>query len=469
MKPPPTPLTARPAAVRVLSDLRAGRRSARSGIDELVRRCHLPAREAALATELVMGVARHRLTLEHLLGRCSHVRWPSIGQQVQHILLVGGYQLIWLDGVPEFAAIHSAVEQAKDLGGAGSARFVNAVLRQLQRLIEERRCPAAGGSPARSVPVESTTVCLLNQDVFDDPNRAPAVHLSQTTSHPTWLVQRWLDRFGPEQTREVCLAGISRPPLCLRPNPLKLTGADPAAELCQRLQAEGITATPAHGQAVVEEQTGAVLRTQAFGEGLFQPQDPTAMLPVQAMRPQPGQAIIDLCAGLGTKTTQILEALGGQGTVLATDVEVGLLEGLRSNAARLGLEGFRTLALAEIPRAARELERLDWVMIDAPCSNSGVFGRRPEARYRLVPQALGGLAVRQVELLRHAATLARAGTRLLYSTCSILEEENEQVCRAFLEAKPDWRLQASALTLPRAGQTPAEWRDGGYWAVLGHD
>ncbi len=458
----PGPLSARDLALRVLSDLREGRKTARESIHALVGQYPVNDQELRLATELVMGVVRHRLTLARVLDGFARHRWKRINRRLQDILLLGAYQLIWLDAIPEFAAVHSAVEQAKGEGGAPAGRFVNAVLRQLLREIESRRIPRAKADPARAIPIDAQTSCQFRRAVLPDPGEKRIEHLADATSHPAWLVSRWAKTFGAAAAAKICLVGMCRPPLVLRANPLRTD----VPVLVARLQKEEIAAeaTP-DGLAVMVTEAAPVMRSRAFAEGLFQPQDRTSMEVVRQMSLSPGQVVLDLCAGLGTKGTQMAEIMRDRGTVIACDKEEIKLKLLRANCERLGLKSVRSVSLSELMRFAAEIQRLDWILIDAPCSNTGVLARRPEARYRLNARALESLSRMQLQLLEQAAGLARPQTRLLYSTCSIDPQENEQVSARFAYGHPDWRLMNSALTLPTAGTTPAEWRDGGYWAV----
>lgn len=455
------PTGARGVALRVLADLREGRRTAREAIDTLIERHQLPRAEAALAQEITFGVIRHHLTLARVIDHYARGRWKSINRRLQHILMMAAYQLIWLDGIPEFAAVHEAVEQAKAEGGARAGQFVNAVLRQMLRQIEDRRRPVADADARRSIPIDVDRICQFRDTIFPDPQRQPTEYLAETTSHPHWLVARWMNAFGREATERICRAGMLRPPVSLRPNRLRTTAGD----LVERLGSEGIEASiAADGLAVVVEHAAGLTRTAAFHEGLFQPQDATAMLPVRAMSLRPGQVVLDLCAGLGTKTTQMAEAMDDRGTVLATDTADDKLAALRTNAARLGLHSIRIVPMTDLAATVGALDRLDWILLDVPCSNTGVLARRPEMRYRLSERGIRQIARRQLGLLEQAAALARPGTRLMYSTCSIDPAENGDVIQLFTQ-RCGWKPVSCELTLP-AGGRGIDWHDGGFRAIL---
>lgn len=457
-------MDARSAALQALTDLRESRRTARQIIDDLVDCDALPDRDRPFAAELVHGVIRHRFTLAAVLSPLTRNRWQTTARRVQHILMLGAYQIVWLDHVPVFAAVNEAVNQAKAEGGTRTGQFVNAVLRQLERQIEHRRLPASQADPTRAIPVDLATVCQFSGPLFADPEQRPVDYLSQATSHPGWLVARWMDAYGPERTRTICLAGMLRPPVFLRPNRLKVADI---TTLVDSLAQEGFEPYPTvDGKSIVIAHAGNIGASALLQSGMFQPQDPTALLPVARMNLQPGQVVLDLCAGLGTKATQIAEALGNDGQVIATDVDTPKLSALADSATRMGHPSIQTVPMAELPDRVSQLQRLDWILIDAPCSNTGVLARRPEVRYRLTIQAIAKLADTQLGLLNQAAGLAGPQTRLMYSTCSIDPEENEQVCSRFLQTHDDWRLADNLLTLPCPGPGVADWHDGGYWAIL---
>lgn len=452
---------ARWAAWRILSDLREGRRTARESIDDLAGRTPLPPQELALAAELVMGVVRHRLTLAKVLGGYATHGWQRVSRQLQDILMTGAYQIIWLDSVPAFAAVNEAVEQGWAAGGAKASRFVNAILRQLLRDIEHRRLPVGQADLMRAIPVNDAECLQFRRAVLTDPGVNLTTYLAEVTSHPTWLVGRWIRHFGRAATEAICRAGMRRPATMLRPNRLRIDGGGLAARLREQGFAAELTPT---GGVVVTSSAAGLMQSEAFMAGLFQPQDPTAMRAVQHMDLSPGQTVLDLCAGVGTKSTQMAEMMGNRGLIVATDKDAGRLELLRANCTRLGVGIVRATAAEEIRATAAGLERVDWILVDAPCSNTGVLSRRPEARYRVDERALRELAAIQARVLDLADELARPGTRLLYATCSLEPEENEQAAAAFAVRHAGWAMTDSELTLPSHDGPVAGWHDGGYWS-----
>lgn len=450
--------SARSQALEILADLRTTGET----VTALIHRRQLPPSERALATELTLGVVRHRLTLSRLLGVIATRGWKRISRPLQDILMLAGYQLIWLDGIPAFAAVDEAVRQAKRWGGQKAARFANAILRQLQRDIEHRRWPIEKIDPTRAIPVDANTYCQFQRVILPNPSLHPVEHLAISTSHPAWLVSRWAASFGLDRAKQICQTSLYRPPVILRPNRLRTD----ATGLANRLREEGLESVlDARAELVAIQPAGNLTQTIAFADGLFQTQDRTARAVVLEMSPQPGQTIVELCAGSGTKTTQMAELMDNRGTILASDINETRLAALRDNCTRLGLTIVRTVPACDLEAAVRTVGDIDWILVDAPCSNTGVLARRPEARYRVSTENLASLAELQFELLTNAARLATTHTRLAYSTCSLEPEENEQVAMRFSQSHPSWTLQANQITLPSTGSTPDHWQDGGYWTI----
>jgi 16S rRNA (cytosine967-C5)-methyltransferase len=460
-----TGMRARDVALCVLADARAGRQTAKRSLDDLISRYRIVSEDVALATELVWGVLRHRLTLTAVLEYVIAAKWRRLSRTLQHILLIGAYQLIWLDGVPDFAAINEAVEQAKREGGRRAGGFVNGVLRTLQRLIVERDARGRPDHPMRCIVTGRDRYCRLAEAVFADPEDEAVAYLSAATSHPPQLVRRWINAFGDMTTRTICHADMLSPPIVLRVNRLRATAADAA----ERLGSDGCFADVVGEHALVVRGPAsfrAVLQSGAFRDGCVQPQDITSQAPVEALELAPGQIVLDLCAGRGTKATQAAECMRDRGRVIATDIDPHKLTAMHENARRLGI---RCITIVEPGALRAELEtvaHLDAVLVDAPCSNTGVLARRPDARYRFSARQLTALVEIQRGLLHEAAAMARDKTKLCYATCSIEREENEGVVEAFCREHGDWRLVASHRTFPSAGDELPAWRDGGYWAIL---
>ncbi len=493
MVPPVTPATpsARSAALDALRRAEKGRIFLRDALHTVFGETRLEPRDRALATQLAAGIVRHRRTLRLFVShaRGKGRRATTIQPDLLAVLELGAFQLLFLDRVPDYAAVNEAAQAARRTvrskkSGDKAAGFANGVLRGVQRLI-------AGHDPdglpaADAVPHPDGGVVRLGEAVLPDPREDRAAFLGAAYSYPDWLVARWLDAFGDE-AEAVCRGNNRRPRLFARANPMR-----PDAEaLLESLTAEAPGANGLHahpqqgGHATRERKPGwhahaVPLREHAtapgplcadvsdvaparleslLAEGRLTIQDPSAMRAVEALQPTPGETVLDLCASPGTKTTQILEAMRGEGRVVASDRSPEKLEPLRQLVAARGARSLTLCLVDDLGRAA-PAEGFDAALVDAPCSNTGVLSRRVEARWRLRPADLEELPCRQLELLVLAASRVRPGGRVVYSTCSLEAEENEGVVRAFLESHLAWRLAASEQLLPAADH------DGAFWALL---
>lgn len=394
-----------------------------------------PLAERRLATELAFGCLRRRGTLDRVIEACAGRRMEAVSAGLRDILRLGAYQLLFLDRVPAYAAVSESVELARRHGPRGSEAFVNAVLREVQRRGRAALAAAAGGTPAA---------------------RIAAVH-----SHPPWLVERWIGRWGERETEALCAANNETPRVTVRANALRCDRDG----LVARLAGEGVAAAPNPGHrlaADIGDLPGPIGDLAAFREGLFQVQDVAGMRVVDLLGARPGERVADLCAGPGGKATGIAESMGDGGEVVCVERSPGKADAIRRSAARLGLRSVK-VTVGDALRAAAIVGpgTADRAVVDAPCSNTGVLRRRPEARWRLGQADIARLADRQAALLVAAAAVVRPGGTVLYSTCSIEPEENEEVVRRFLLEKEAFGLEGEMLFLPHRDGC-----DGGYAALL---
>lgn len=451
------PRDSRDLAVKVLTECYDGQRFGLELLDELLSHQPLPPEDRTLAAELVVGVARHRLTAEHLASRFYRGRWAGLRPGLRVILATAVYQLCWLDRIPDYAAVDQAVRQAKR-HGRGIASTVNALLRRIVECRGDVMVRPDAPDPRRYLAIDESRGRLFAVDVFPDPARRPLDYLIASTSHPAWLVERWHRRFKPTLCRQVCEAGTRRPPLVLRPNVMRVT----PKQLVDGLRSGGRDARQLpDSDAVLLPAGAATPEIEEIQSGLCQPQDSTSQLALKLSPPSPGEMMLDLCAGVGTKSTQAAELMRNQGLVIAADIDEARLSRIPGSAGRLGLTIIRPTPISRLDACLAEVGRIpDLILIDAPCSNTGVLARRPEARYRASQRALEELTAVQAGLLRRAAELAGPRTRMIYATCSLEQEENELAVETFRGGSPDWRVEKQVFTLPDAE------RDGGFAALL---
>ncbi len=305
-----------------------------------------------------------------------------------------------------------------------------------------------------ALPLANGVYRVLGRAVLPEPAAAPVKYLSQAFSLPGWLATRWLARFGWEECLRLGFWFASPAPLTLRVNTLRI---DRAAFL-ERLAGGAKAGT--HPQAVWLEAHVPVAEIPGYAEGWFVIQDESAMNVASALAPEPGQYVLDLCAAPGGKTTHLAELMGNQGNVLACDVETSKLEPLAQTCSRLGIAIVQARLLGGPNDEPAPPGPFDRVLVDVPCSNTGVLGKRPEARWRLQPADLSRLAPLQTRLLREGCERVRPGGKIVYSTCSIEPEENRRIVEAVLRERQDFTLEAEDEALPGR---PA---DGGYWARM---
>lgn len=400
-------------------------------------------KEAGLARELATGTERNRGWLDFVVGGVAHRDLPR-DPLVRSAIRLGAYQLLFLSRVPAHAAVHESVALAPRL-----KPLVNALLRGISRQVENRAPDP--DVPHREIPLEGNRTLVLADNGLPDPREDWIGYMAQRHSLPPFLVSRWAEHLGRTRAGAVCAACSSRPALHLRVNRAKGT----REELQELLAAEGVESSPADHPLMLRWDGGVPpFGTRPFAEGWFVIQDPTALRAAEAVGAEPGETVIDLCAAPGTKATFLAQAVTASGSVHAYDAAPNRRQRIRENVERLGLQG-----VLEVVEDPGKLVPAIKVLVDVPCSNTGVLARRVEVRRRLDPGLFRDLASVQGQLVRGAMDLVLPGGRLVYSTCSLEPEENEEVVRNAL--REGWELLQEKLTLP---EPPIA--DGGYFAVL---
>jgi 16S rRNA (cytosine967-C5)-methyltransferase len=389
--------------------------------------------------ELVMGVLRRRLTLDAVHDAWGNRPAVELDAEVRAAVRVGLYQYLFMDGVPPHAAVSTSAGAVR----ASGRGYVNAVLRSVLR--ESRKVPEAedrgGASPTKRLHRPGRSVVFFSRAVFPDPERDRIGSLSMLHSHPRLLVERWVARMGEADAIARMEAGNTPPPISLRPR----AGRIDAEALMARLQREEIAAAlcarPGGPDAVnVGTSARGLLAGRTFREGLFSVQGVEQMDAAEILDPQPGEAIWDACAAPGGKTGQLAELLAahGQGAqggrIVATDQSEERLSRVVENMARLGLEEHVTVAqhdlLGKDAPPDRPERGFDAILLDAPCSNTAVLARRPEARWRLEGETFARMAELQARMLDAALPHLAPGGRLVYSVCSLEPEEGADLASA---------------------------------------
>jgi len=433
--------TARGAALRALVALEKGKTGR---LDSVLDRRGMADRDRALALEVARGVERRRIFLDAVLD--AFVKKPPRDPRVRTALRLGAYQLLELSRIPAYAAVAETVGLLQAGRGRG---FANAVLRRIAGQVADRA--ADPGLPRREVALGDARAFVLERDWLPDPGRDPAGYHAVLHGLPRWIVARWQEHFGAATAERLAAASARTPAVFLRAN--QRLGS--AAELRDMLAAEGIETEPTDHPLLLRWSGGATpFGGAAYQAGWFSVQDPTALRAVEAIGARAGEVIADLCAGPGTKASVLAEQVGSSGRVHGYDVSEARRKPIRANAKRLRLEG-----ILEVHDDLEAIPVADRVLVDVPCSNTGVLARRVEVRRRLHEGSFAELAATQRQLLDKALRMVRRGGVVGYSTCSIEPEENDGILEAVLHDQH--QVLRRELTLPDPPR-----HDGGFIAVV---
>ena len=412
-------------------------------LDRAFARCAFDSRERALTVELTYGVLRRLATIDWRLEPVLEKPLPRLPVAVQMLLRLGAYQLLFLNRIPQSAAVNESVNLAKGFAGALGrdwSGFVNAVLRALLR------------HPPQPWP-----------SMDHDAAQALAVRYSV----PVWLSRRWVERLGVASAETAC-EGISiAPPLTLRVNQLITT----REALLEKFSQVGIAAKPTSVSlfGIALEEGGSVPSLPGFHEGGFYVEDEAAQLIPPLLDPQPGDIVLDACAAPGGKSTHLADLMHNKGTIYAVDRKGARLDLLRSNCRRLGVQivvpmvgdirqplewvpMIETAGSPSVKKARVGEPSVDRILVDAPCSGLGVLRRHPEAKWRKVEQTLPRHQALQCQILEAVAPCLRPGGVLVYSTCSTEREENEDVIERFCRAHAKFQRESVVPWLPPAAQ-----------------
>ncbi|PYI54348.1 16S rRNA (cytosine(967)-C(5))-methyltransferase RsmB [Paenibacillus flagellatus] len=403
------PPTARELALDVLTRVETEGAYSNLLLNQALQRSRPDKPDAALATELVYGTIQRRNTIDYFLDRFVAKGVAKLEPWVRNLLRLSFYQLHNLDRIPEHAAVNEAVNIAKRKGHAGISGMVNGVLRNVIRRKSELTVPA--GLPAVS-------------------------RIALEHSHPEWLVADWIRRFGEETAESVCRSNNEPPHTSVRVNALKLS----RDELLERLASAGCEARPSalSGAGVIVAGGGNMALTPWYAGGELSVQDESSMLVAEMVDARPGMSVLDCCAAPGGKTAHMAERMNDTGRIVACDIHEHKRALIEEQAKRLGLRSVetRTIDARKLAETFGGGAAFDRILLDAPCSGLGVIRRKPDIKWAKRPEDVAEIAALQRELLAGVAGLLAPGGVLVYSTCTIAEEENERVVESFLRDHP---------------------------------
>jgi 16S rRNA (cytosine967-C5)-methyltransferase len=413
MKKSQTP-SAREIALKILYQIELEEAFAGETIEHFCTSHHLSNLDRRFVGELVNGTTKMRRRLDYVLSFFLEKGIDNLTSWIRNILRLGVYQIDFMDRVPDSAAVNEAVNLAKKFGHRGTVVLVNAVLRSYLR--EKSRVRFPSGEEDR---VENIALFF---------------------SFPNWMVESWLNMFGEEETVKLCQAFNERSRLCCRINSMKTDHHFLESEFAR----SKIKFKP--GRFLENfynlESKADLNRLAPLHKGLVYIQDESAGFPVILLDPQPAETILDLCAAPGGKTSFIAELSKDTGRVLAVDKSREKIELVRDNCQRMGMDSVSCFCADARSFQCRPLDR---VLVDAPCSGLGILGRNSDARWRKQKDDLPRLQKLQLEILSNAANLVKKGGILVYSTCTVTREENDQVVERFLERRTDFKLVDASL------------------------
>jgi 16S rRNA (cytosine967-C5)-methyltransferase len=376
-------------------------------LNHAIEKNQLPSKDIGLLTELTYGTLQRKMALDFFLKPFLK-KTNKIETWVMYLLRLTVYQMVYLDKIPDRAAIYEAVEIAKKRGHRGIAGMVNGVLRSIQR----EGLPDLG-------------------EISE-----PLSRLAIETSHPEWLVRRWVTQFGFERTKSMCEMNLTAPLQTARVNLSKTTREECAKQLMEEgYMIELSSVIPE----AIRSLKGNLAASAAFKSGLFTIQDESSMLAAYALGVKQNETVLDACAAPGGKSTHIAEKLQNTGKVISLDLHEHKVKLINENANRLGLDNIETKALDS--RKVRDYfqpEQFDKVLLDAPCSGLGVMRRKPDMKYTKKEEDIKQLSMIQLSLLKSVASMVKKGGLLVYSTCTVDREENEHTIQTFLKTNPEF-------------------------------
>ena len=371
--------------------------------------------EKATVNEFVYGILRHLTKLDYIIQHASSAVISGLDMNIINILRICTYQAVFTESSPA-RTVNNAVALSVHF-----EKFSGFIKRTVEAIIRNK-----------------------DAVVFPDKEKAPVEYISIYHSHPVWIVEKWLKEIGNINDIEaLCRANNTVPLLLIRANPLKIS----RASIQKAMHDEGYPSSPAIFSPfglVVSKKEG-IFRTDAFSKGLFEVQDEGSQLITLLTSAAPGEIVIDTCAGNGGKSLFISGLMKNKGTLIAFETHAAKLGNLRRRAERAGATNIKTV---DIDGLQEYRGRADCVFIDAPCSGMGVFRRNPDAKWRLTARDISELAAKQKEIIRQYSELVKPGGRLVYATCTISREENEEVVKTFLGENKDFSV------IPPTGTNP---------------
>lgn len=411
---------AREAALRILHDIDVKGAYGKQALDTYIKAVGAVRQHRAFVTELVYGTVRWRLKLDWIIKQFSNIELSRISSWMLNILRLGIYQIIFTDRIPDSAAVNESVKLAKKFGHKASSGFVNAVLRNVVR--------------------------KRNGMKFPDRHNNISGYLSVMYSHPRWITDRWIERYGSDFTEQLMKSNNSIPDFTIRVNTLR----NNRSECIKTLGEEGYEASQTGNlaEALAVRKPAGILETKSYRDGRFVVQDEGAMMVSRVLAPEPGDTVIDMCSAPGGKTTHIAQLMNNTGIIYAWDIYDHKIRLVKKNCGLTGTD----IVYAKLQDATEVLtefrEKADRVLADVPCSGLGVIRRKPDIKWARTECDLKELASMQYDILKAGASCLKPGGVLVYSTCTTEPEENEHIIRRFIDENSGFSIDDAGRYLP---------------------
>ncbi|SDZ01649.1 NusB antitermination factor [Proteiniborus ethanoligenes] len=368
--------------------------------------------DEAFIRETVYGTIENKLYIDWIINKYSKVKNNKIAPIIKDILRLGIYQIVFMDRIPDSAAVNESVKLAKKYGHKGSIGFVNAILRNISK--------------------NKNNIILPEKDI------EPIEYISVKYSHPQWMVKKWLEDYGMDFTESLCIANNERPMLNIRVNTLKISNK----ELMDKLINKGFNVSEGKyaKDCIIIDNPIRITETEEFKSGLFQIQDESSMLVAQILSPKPGDLVLDVCSAPGGKTTHMAQIMENKGLIISRDVHEHKLGLIKENVERLDIriaqiEKFDALQIDE-----SLIGKVDCCLVDAPCSGLGLIRRKPDIKWHKYEVDLSQISKLQYDILTNSSKYLKKGGTLVYSTCTIQREENIYLIEKFLENNKGFKL-----------------------------
>ncbi|EOD01317.1 16S rRNA (cytosine(967)-C(5))-methyltransferase RsmB [Caldisalinibacter kiritimatiensis] len=362
--------------------------------------------------ELVYGVLENKLYIDWVIKSFSKVKFKKIAPMIKQILRIGVYQLLFMDKIPDSAAVNESVNLAKKYGHRKVYGFVNGVLRNIAR--------------------------NKNNIELPDKKEEPIKYLSIKYSHPEWLIKRWIKVYGFKFTKDLCKANNETPKLNIRVNTLKISRNELAKILIEK--GFDVERTKYATDGLIVHNPTKITGLNEFRNGLFQIQDESSMLVAQILKPEENSLVIDVCSAPGGKTTHIAQKMNNKGKIIARDIYRHKLNLVNDNAKRLGIKIIETQQHDALKLDDELLGKADYCLVDAPCSGLGLIRRKPEIKWNKKEDDIHSIIKLQYDILVNSSKYLKQGGILVYSTCTIEKEENIKLINRFLKNNSQFKL-----------------------------